>query len=120
VICDICNIAITAVSQISMDLKTTNYFSRLEKLFAFVLQHLHDCAGEDEEDLEEGLETIRKLSPFLFDLSKFFPQSAAKAIVSVVQEKYEDFVKSPKVYPTLDTVSGEPCRFPDLTVSRYY
>jgi hypothetical protein len=88
----------------------------LEKLFACVLQHLHDCAGEEEEDLEECLETIRKLSPFLFDLSKFFPQSAAKAIASVVQEKYEDCVKSPKVYPMLATVSGELCCFLDLTI----
>ena len=84
------------------------YIFRLEKLFAFVLQHVHDCAFEEDQaqnqDLNQGLETIQKLTPFLFDLSKFFPQSAAKAILSVVQEKYEEFVKQPKMYPTLDTV----------------
>ena len=79
--------------------------NKLESLFTFVLQHLHDSASEDDQvELEEGLQTIHKLSPFLFDLAKFFPAPAAKAILSVVQEKYEDYLKNSKVYPTLETV----------------
>ena len=70
-----------------------------------MLQHLHDCGSEDEaEELDESLETIQKLAPFLFDLAKFFPQSAGKAISSVVQEKYDDYQKTSKIYPTLETV----------------
>ena len=81
-------------------------FGRLEALFTFVLQHLHDCVFEDDpEELEEGCVTVQKCAPFLFDMAKFFPQSAAKSILSVVQEKYDDFVKNPKAYPTLETVS---------------
>jgi hypothetical protein len=55
--------------------------------------------------LEEGLATIQRLSPFLFDLAKFFPAPAAKSILSVLQEKYDDYRKNVKVYPTLETVS---------------
>ena len=79
--------------------------SKLETLFALVLQHLHDCASDEEpEDLEEGLATVQKLSPFLFDLAKFFPAPAAKSILSVLQEKYEEYQKNVKAYPTLETV----------------
>jgi hypothetical protein len=59
---------------------------------------------EDPEELKEGLLTIQKLTPFLFDMAKFFPQPAAKSILSVLQEKYEDFGKNPKLYPALETV----------------
>ena len=80
--------------------------SKLETLFALMLQHLHDCATDEEpEELEEGLATIQRLSPFLFDLAKFFPAPAAKSILSVLQEKYEEYQKNVKAYPTLETVS---------------
>ena len=81
--------------------------SQLENLFAFLLQHIHDCASleETDDDIENNLETVQYLVPFLFDLAKFSPQPSGEAVRSVLQEKFDEFSKMPKKYPGLDSVS---------------
>ena len=79
--------------------------AQLENLFAFLLQHIHDCADMDEEEFNtEDLQSIHTLTPFLFDLAKFSPQPAGEAVRSVIQEKYEEYLKNPKNCPTLDSL----------------
>ena len=78
-----------------------------ETLFRLLLQHLHDC-GTDE-DTVDGLDTIGRLAPFMFDLAKFNPAPCAKAVLSVIHEKYQDYCKKPKVFPTLESVRRTTC-----------
>ena len=69
---------------------------------------------ETDDDIENNLESVQKLVPFLFDLAKFSPQPSGEAVRSVLQEKYEDFCKSPKIYPGLDSVSKSIFQFWNL------
>ena len=83
--------------------------AQLENLFTFLLQHIHDCADIEvsapAEDAEDMLQSIQSLTPYLFDLAKFSPQPAAEAVRSVLQEKYEDYLKNgPRKCPSLDSL----------------
>ena len=82
--------------------------AQLENLFTFLLQHIHDCADidieSDDASAPDLLQSIQTLTPYLFDLAKFSPQPAAEAVRSVLQEKYEDYLKNPKKCPSLDSL----------------
>ena len=60
---------------------------------------------EEDEDIEEQLDCISGLTPFLYDLAKFSPQPSGEAVRSVLQEKFEDYVRSSRNYPTFEAVS---------------
>lgn len=60
---------------------------------------------ETDDDIENSLDSVQCLVPFLFDLAKFSPQPSGEAVRSVLQEKYDDFCKTSKTYPGLDSVS---------------
>ena len=60
---------------------------------------------ETDDDIENNLASVQSLVPFLFDLAKFSPQPSGEAVRSVLQEKFDDFCKTPKTYPELDSVS---------------
>ncbi len=83
--------------------------TQLEGLFTFLLQHIHDCSSLDANDeadvVDDNLNAVQKLTPFLYDLAKFSPQPSGEAIRSVLQETYEDYCKSPRSYPSLESVS---------------
>ena len=72
--------------------------AQLEQLFTFLLQHIHDCASDDQVP---DLQSVEKLTPFLFDLAKFSPQPAGEAVRSVLQEKFEDYMTNCKNCPSL-------------------
>ncbi len=57
-----------------------------------------------EGECLESLDTIQRLTPFLYDLAHFWQQPAAKAVLSVIQEKYDAYCKQPRVYPGTETV----------------
>ena len=59
---------------------------------------------EEDEDIEEQLDCISGLTPFLYDLAKFSPQPSGEAVRSVLQEKFEDYVRSSRNYPTFEAV----------------
>ena len=59
---------------------------------------------EEDEDIEEQLDCINGLTPFLYDLAKFSPQPSGEAVRSVLQEKFEDYVRSSRNYPTFEAV----------------
>ena len=76
--------------------------AQLEQLFTFLLQHIHDCASDDQAP---DLQSVEKLTPFLFDLAKFSPQPAGEAVRSVLQEKFEDFMANAKnTCPSLESL----------------
>ena len=81
-----------------------NNKANLEKLFCFILQHIHECCENDEDSAEIDIESIEVLSPFLYDLAKFSPAPAAKSVLGVIQEKYDEYCKKPKVFPALESL----------------
>jgi len=78
----------------------------METLFRLLLQHLHDCGTVDDSEnaVAQSMETVSMLTPYMFDLCKFNPAPCAKAVLSVIQEKYQDFCKKTKVFPTLESL----------------
>lgn len=82
-----------------------NNKAHLEELFRFILQHIHECCEyNDEENSESDIRSVEVLNPFLYDLAKFSPAPAAKSVLGVIQEKYDEYCKKPKVYPTLESL----------------
>uniref|UniRef100_A0A1B6DFN0 Nucleolar protein 14 n=1 Tax=Clastoptera arizonana TaxID=38151 RepID=A0A1B6DFN0_9HEMI len=71
---------------------------KLVNIFAFLLQLLNDAEFDDCWRL------LDRLSPHLFDLTQFSPESAAHCISEVLKEKQADFKAHPHKYPTPDTL----------------
>ena len=86
---------------------------QLQNLFTFLLQYVHDCAEDYDPEVEDGdaddgeankMEVIAEVTPFLYDLAQFSPQPSAKAVLSVLMEKYEEYTKRPRVALSLEAV----------------
>ncbi|XP_076163740.1 nucleolar protein 14 homolog l(3)07882 [Ptiloglossa arizonensis] len=78
---------------------------KLSNLFLFLLQHLNDCAVEDDvESMVKCFQIIDRLSPFLYDLAHMNPENAKIVMQEIIKEKHEEFEKSKKKYPDLDTL----------------
>ena len=75
---------------------------------------------ETDDDIEDNLASVQSLVPFLFDLAKFSPQPSGEAVRSVLQEKFDDFCKTPKTYPELDSVSKFRIQFMAQLKVRYF
>ena len=72
------------------------------------IQSCHICCitvDDSENAVAQSMETVSMLTPYMYDLCKFNPAPCAKAVLSVIQEKYQDFCKKTKVFPTLESVS---------------
>lgn len=48
---------------------------------------------------------IDAVIPFMYDLAHFNPAPSAKAVLSVITEKYEEYSKKPRKGVGLDSVS---------------
>ena len=82
-----------------------NNKAHLEELFRFILQYIHECCEyNDEENIQPDIESAEALCPFLYDLAKFSPAPAAKSVLGVIQEKYEEYCKKQRSYPTLESL----------------
>ncbi len=54
---------------------------------------------------QDRLESVLRLTPFLYDLAHLSQQAAAKAVLSVIQEKYEEYSKHPRTCPGTEVVT---------------
>lgn len=103
----------------------------LDLLFTYLLQHIQDFASDDSIKVlpnfnlcfENGyiyciyyffiswqmnsFKLLNLLAPWFFDLTQWNPQSCASSLIDVIKEKYKDFQKNPKCYPSLDTVRSK-------------
>ncbi|XP_024936270.1 nucleolar protein 14 homolog isoform X2 [Cephus cinctus] len=78
---------------------------KLANLFAYLLQHLNDCAlGETIEDLVKCFQIFDRLCPHLYDLAHMNPLNTKICIQEVIKEKHEEFERNKKRYPGLDTL----------------
>lgn len=48
---------------------------------------------------------LDRLAPWLYDLTQFAPAATSSVLSDVLKEKYEDFLKRPRRFPGIDTVS---------------
>merc|ERR1719319_852386 len=86
----------------------------LMTFFSHLLQLVQDCAARFDpgdssaspSSLERtGLSTIAATTPFLFQLTSMFQHHAAKSLLEVITQKFEQFNSLPrKSYPGLDTL----------------
>jgi len=61
--------------------------AKLEKVFTFLMQYIHDLAGTDG-----GLQLLNDLAPVAFDLAQMIPSnSVASTLLDVLMEKREEF-----------------------------
>ena len=51
------------------------------------------------------IEAIERVTPHLYTLAQFSQASAAKSVLSVIREKYEEFQRRPKSGVALELVS---------------
>ncbi|XP_055905814.1 nucleolar protein 14 homolog [Eupeodes corollae] len=78
---------------------------KISKLFSFLLQYVHDLfASASIKDVNNSFLVINKLNPFLYDLMHLDPEMTSTCIVDVIQQKYSEYKKHEKLYPSLDTL----------------
>lgn len=94
-----------------------NNREKLQTFFTFLLQYLQDVAANIDRDSIGDFAIVEKLSPFLYELTQFSPQASAKALLSVLSEKYDEYCKNPKQPPPLESVSWSHLVFREVNYS---
>lgn len=75
------------------------------KLYSFLLQYLKDLFEDaSEQDIREHFQLLSKLMPYLYELTQLNPERMSNTLLEVIKEKYEEFRKNHKMYPSLDTL----------------
>lgn len=75
------------------------------KLFAFLLQYIKDMFEDaSEQDILSHFQLTSQLMPHLYDLVHLNPERMSNTLLDVIKEKYAEFRKNHKVYPSLETL----------------
>ncbi|KAH8312147.1 hypothetical protein KR044_009595 [Drosophila immigrans] len=75
------------------------------KLFAFLLQYIKDMFEDaSEQDIQPHFQLVSQLMPHLFDLTHLNPERMSNTLLDVIKEKYGDYRKNQKIYPSLETL----------------
>lgn len=78
---------------------------KINKLFAFLLQYVNELFTDaTTEDVTNSFKIFDKINPFLYDLIHMNPEKASLCLLDVIQEKYSQYKKNSKVYPSLETL----------------
>ncbi|XP_033167149.1 nucleolar protein 14 homolog [Drosophila mauritiana] len=73
------------------------------KLYSFLLQYLKDLFEDaSEQDIREHFQLLSKLMPHLYELTQLNPERMSNTLLEVIKEKYGEFRKNHKMYPSLD------------------
>ncbi|XP_078047540.1 nucleolar protein 14 homolog l(3)07882 [Augochlora pura] len=76
---------------------------KLSDLFLYLLQHINDCAVEDDvKSTVNCFNIFDRLCPFLYDLAHMNPLNAKTTIQEIINEKHQKFEKNKKRHPDLD------------------
>lgn len=82
-----------------------NNKEKMLTLFTFLLQYINDLFSETSEDeLITAFKSLDKFTPHLFDLTQLCSEKITLLLKEVIQEKYNDFKKNPKIFPEMDTL----------------
>lgn len=76
---------------------------KLAHLFTLLMQHLHD-AGTAEEHENVCWAVLDRLVPSLFDIVQWCPDDTTQCIRHVIQEKHQEYSKSRKKFPGVETL----------------
>ncbi|XP_034484837.1 nucleolar protein 14 homolog [Drosophila innubila] len=75
------------------------------KLFAFLLQYIKDLFEDaSEQDILPHFQLVSLLMPHLYDLIQLNPERMSNTLLDVIKEKYADYRKNHKAYPSLETL----------------
>ncbi|KAH8292548.1 hypothetical protein KR054_012359 [Drosophila jambulina] len=75
------------------------------KLYSFLLQYLKDLFEDaSDQDIQEHFQLLSQLMPHLYDLTQLNPERMSNTLLEVIKEKYGEFRKNHKTYPSLDTL----------------
>ncbi|XP_022212761.2 LOW QUALITY PROTEIN: nucleolar protein 14 homolog [Drosophila obscura] len=75
------------------------------KLYCFLLQYIKDLFEDaSEQDIREHFQLLSRLMPHLYSLTQLNPERMSSALLDVLKEKFADYQKNRKTYPTLDTL----------------
>ncbi|XP_068084770.1 nucleolar protein 14 isoform X2 [Anabrus simplex] len=79
---------------------------KLETLFAFLLQYLHDAPvpSGKVKDSKHCFALLNHLAPHMYDLAHMNPVNAWRCVIEVLKEKQQQFRKHSRKYPSLDTL----------------
>lgn len=79
--------------------------NKMHKLFAYLLQYVNDLfSSVAEAKVGQRFKILKEIAPFMYDLVQMNPDDASKCFLEVLKEKYDDFQKSKRNYPKLDTL----------------
>lgn len=75
------------------------------KLYSFLLQYIKDLFEDaSDHDIREHFQLLSQLTPHLYDLTQLNPERMSNTLLEVIKEKYGEFRKNHKLYPSLDTL----------------
>ncbi|BFF92552.1 nucleolar protein 14 homolog [Drosophila madeirensis] len=75
------------------------------KLYCFLLQYIKDLFEDaSEQDIRGNFQLLSHLMPHLQSLTQLNPERMSSALLDVLKEKFGEYQKNPKTYPTLDTL----------------
>ncbi|SPP80644.1 nucleolar protein 14 homolog [Drosophila guanche] len=75
------------------------------KLYCFLLQYIKDLFEDaSEQDIRGNFQLLSHLMPHLQSLTQLNPERMSCALLDVLKEKFGEYQKNPKTYPTLDTL----------------
>ncbi|XP_017010749.2 nucleolar protein 14 homolog [Drosophila takahashii] len=75
------------------------------KLYSFLLQYIKDLFEDaSEQDIRDHFQLLSKLMPHLYELTQLNPERMSNTLLEVIKEKYAEFRKNHKMYPSLDTL----------------
>ncbi|XP_028129289.2 nucleolar protein 14 homolog [Diabrotica virgifera virgifera] len=75
-------------------------------LFAYILQYINDLFSEDmnTKTMKNNFDIFKRLVPEIYDLTKLIPDSSHASVLEVIKEKFEEFKKTPKVFPGIEVL----------------
>ncbi|KAK3912794.1 Nucleolar protein 14 [Frankliniella fusca] len=76
---------------------------KLAHLFTLLMQHLHDAGSADANE-NVCWAVLDRLVPSLFDIVQWCPDDTAQCIKHVIQEKHQEYSKSRKKFPGVETL----------------
>lgn len=78
---------------------------KMIKLFAYLLQYVNDLFSNcDDNNISKHFKLLNQLTPHLFDLIHMNSEDCSKSFLEVIKEKHEEFAKSRRTCPKLDTI----------------
>ncbi|XP_037824547.1 nucleolar protein 14 homolog [Lucilia sericata] len=78
---------------------------KIVKLFAFLLQLLNEKFSDaSQEDIRTHFQFLSSIMPHLYDLIHLNPERMSNTLLDVIKEKYAEFKKNSKQFPSLEVL----------------